>query len=495
MFQPPERLLIIALLCSLFTVAGLSGCIEDAYPSEDWTEDQQNAYVNETFNATALQFSGAGRDMDFHFFSLHELITDPALGDDRYLGRELGVKVTIACNSSLDTLDNTLYGHEIDATRVARALYSGESGNKIGFVAVAFKYAENPDERILLKLDARDVAKFSGSWKEEGYIRFQDWSESTLLDTAGIARYEDPKAWIKPSATAGGGEDRGVIPYGRDVLRDQVGECTELIVSTLYSLQESARSNDYRSMREQANALLLSVNNAATTISGLPFPEDCEGEKERYLAGMDQLWKAGSCYWYGATFIDAQKMEEANTYLSEGLDDANGALKSLSLSAISGIEPPSGVLGNALSLGERYIYKDAKKINDISIRITNYGFKDAYILMNGESEIVRSGYGHKYLWVTIEITHMGFYGGGSPVIKTPLPAAYSIIYRGEQWADSTPKGRIRNFGVLYTQVDLNREESYEGVLLFRVPAELSPEEAYVEVDVGGGEKAIWKLSY
>ena len=494
MLQSPERTPTIALLCALFIIAGLSGCIEDVYPSEDWAEDQQNDYVNETFNATAPQFSGAGEKMDFHYFSLHELITDPALADDRYLGRELGVKVTIATNRSLDTLDNTLSGHEIDATRVARALYSGGSGEKIGFVAVAFKYAEEPDERILLKLDAKDVARFSGSWQDGGYIRFQDWSESTLYETGGIARYEDPESWIRPSATAGVAGSEKVVPYGRDVVQNQVGESTEVIVSILYSLQESARSNDYLSMREQANTLLYSLHDAAGTLSDLPFPENCREEKEEYFAGLEELWKAASCYWYGATFIDAQKMKEANTYLQGGLEKVNGALESLSLSAISGIEPPSSVLGNALSLGDRYIYQDAKKINDISLRITNYGFKDAYILMNGENEIIRSGYGHKYLWVTAEITHMGFYGGGSPLIKTPQNSSYSIIYRGEKWADATPKGRIRNFGVLYTQTELYREESYEGVLLFRVPEDLRPEEAYVEVDVEGGGKALWKLT-
>ncbi|MDT8357311.1 MAG: hypothetical protein RQ758_02275 [Methanomicrobiaceae archaeon] len=494
MLQPPERILTITLLCALFIVACISGCIEDVYPSENWAEDQQNAYVNETFNATAPQFSGAGEKMDFHYFSLHDLITDPALADDRYLERALGVKVTIATNRSLDALENTLSGHEIDATRVARALYSGASGEKIGFVAVAFKYTEDPDERILLKLDAKDVERFSGSWKDGAYIRFQDWSEAALYDTEGIARYEDPESWIRPLATARGAGADEVVPYGREVVRNQVGESTEVIVSILYSLQDTSRSNDYHAMREQANTLLFSLNDAAKNLKEMPFPEDCREEKEEYLAGMEELWKAGSCYWYGATFIDAQKMKEANTYLSGGLEKVNGALESLSLSAISGISPTSSVLGNALSLGERSIYQDAKKINDISLRITNYGFKDAYILMNGESEIVRSGYGYKYLWVTAEITHMGFYGGGSPVIKTPLNSTYSVIYRGEKWADSTPKGRIQNFGILYTQADLNREESYEGVLLFRVPEDLRPEEAYIEVDVGNGEKALWKLA-
>ena len=486
---------IAFILVFLSLTTGFAGCLEDVYPSKSWSEDQKDAYVNEMFNASASNFMGSGKAMEFHYFAIYDLISDPVLAEERYLGHEMGVKVTIAYNGSLDLLDNTLWGHEIDATKIVKALYSGESGDKIGFVAVSFKYSNYPEERVVFILDARDAENFKTIWKENGYIRFIDWSKAIILDPEGIPPYEDPYNVLIPSQmlvpdTA----ETPSIPYSTDVFRDLVRSTTEEYQSLLYSMKAAGQSNDYQLMKLESENLLGSITKTSELFRNLPLPYDSEQLRGQYLHAMDEIWTAGSCYWYGATLIESSKIKDGNTHLEKGLTEVNQVLESLNLERVEQIQITESVLANALALNERYVYKDPDEINDISLKITNYGFKDSYVLMNGENTIIRSGYGKKFLWVTVEVTHMGYYGGGTPSIITPDPTAFTLFYKGDRYSDCTPVGKVMNMGVMYKQVELNRLETYEAVLFFIVPSELEPERTYIQANVWNAGSPIWRLA-
>ncbi len=492
-----DRLLTAKLVLIVLTgILITAGCI-DVSPSDVWLAQQNNSYFNSTFNATVPQFQGAGTDMSFHYFKIYELITDPDLADERYRGGDTGVKVTIAYNLTTDPLQDTLWWHEMDATKIAKAFYNGENASHMGFVAVAFRYAGTNEDRLMLRLDACDAKRFAATWNNDGYIRFQDWSDAALMENSRIDPYEDPATYYRvidaPCET-----EIEIPPHGSDILQTMLLDSTKGIYSTMEDITKDEENLDYLQMRQDAAGLITESAQIKKEINALPLETDLETVRDKYLRGLEQFWTAGQYYWYGAKFLDGEAIGTGNAEFDTGKQDVNSALDALSLQIREGqtLELPSDkILNNALGLYERYIYTDPNGINDISLRICEYQLKNGYILEDGSStEMVTAEYGYKYMSVLVEVYHAGYRGGGSEMITTPKPTDFSLVYRGEQIINSAPAGYIRKSGPAYAQTNLLRKEYTEGTLLFLIPSDFNPEEAYIQVNLGTGGKPVWKFS-
>lgn len=493
-----EKIVGFFIFIIVILFIGTTGCTA-IQPSQKWQEDQQDAYVNSSFNKSAEQFQSAGKMMNFHYFTIFDLITDPDLGNPQYLGREKGVKVTIAYNDSLDALQNTLWGHEVDATRVAQALFTGEQGEEIGFAAICFMYEGTGTNRIMLKLDAADAKAIRNSWNDDRYIKLSDWSESYLFDNNNIDRYEDPDSFIRIYKQNNYLQNPGdtYLPYGKEVLRSQLLEETASLTSLLDEISKASRESHYMEMKSLSNDLIDETQEIKKVIGDIPLIPELENIRQDYLKGVEKFWIAGTSYWYGATFLDDNKIENANDNIDAGLQDLNIALEGVNLDSINSrlvSYPSTKVLDEAFSLNERYLYSDSRKINDISIKVTNYYFKDGYIIEETDaSQVVTSGYGYKFICVIVDVYHAGHRGGGSEIIQTPDLNDFILIYQGKEIDDSTPSGIIRNTGQMYQKVRLSREENLEGILIFLVPNDFDPKQAYIQIDLGREGVPVWKL--
>lgn len=493
--------LIFLVFGSLLWITGSAGCINNQL-SDEWLDDQQDAYINDSFNASLEHFQSAGKEINFHYFHLYDLITDPEIADSQFMGREKGVYVTVAYNHTLDELQDTLWGHEVDATRIVQSLYSGEYGDSIGFVAVSFKFEETNENRITLRLDAADAEAFRLFWDDTSYIRSSDWSDCILPEGSLIEQYEEPQTYLRMKSSTlyrplYRPETKDLPPYTKEVLNQQMVEITNELSARLEELQSAADRNDYRSMKKSSNDLILLSRDAYDKIESLPLTDDCEYARNVFLAGIEKYRLAGSLYWYGATFLNSEKIAEGNAYAEEGSASIVSAFDELDRSAIEpGMfpTPSTGMLIHALTIGDLYDYQDSREVNDISVGVIDFGLRKEYLLIQGEqSKIVTSNLGEKFLYINVEVFHKGFRGGGSSIIQAPDASAYSVVYRGEEIKHSTPVGKISNVGLTYQNVRLDRKEVFYGALVFIVPEDFKPNEAYIQIDLGKGGNPFWKL--
>jgi len=439
------------------------------------------------------QFSGAAAGSPEITVSTFEVITDADLAEPTYLGRGQAVKVDVVMNASGDVLARSLWGHEVDATRIAEAFFSGDLKGKTAFVAVFFRESSKGAYSSKFILTAKDASRFGNEWDGLSYIRFADWSDAVIRGS-GVP-YEDPEAAMVPLQEAYTEEQ---IPCDYETLKNAATEATANIASTVSEMTISADNQDYTTVATLASDLTSSARSYAEEFRAYSVPEDLEYVKELFVDAFDCYEGAGSAIWYGASFTDTDHIDLGNSYLSEGQDSLNSALEGLNLRTIEDSTltlQTTELYPDALGLGEPYKYLDTKEVNKISVRPRSYTTWQSFEAGTGEDvKVYQAPYGKQYLFVLMEINHIGYYGGGSSTYRTPAPTYYTLIAGGEEYKPSQPSAYMKGIGSVYVSETIDKKDYSSGYLVFEVPDSVDPADAYLKLSITGIGTPIWKLS-
>lgn len=453
--------------------------------------------MRDAFEGAAPSFSGACTQMTGYDIRTFDLVTDDDIADPSHAGKEKGVKVTILYDSS-ETTHDTLWGHETDATTVARALYTSDAGARIGTLAIVFRYEEAGAYRLKLTLDAADAEKFAGAWEEGTFIRKADWSKADI-NAEEIAPYENPGKILAPARAASAGADStpAAVATGKEAFKTELYSSTVLLTSASADIASGAKAEEFDRTAASAEALIDTSDAVRTHVGGLRIDRDLEPARKEYLLGVDEYRKAGSYLWNGSRQTRGDEFEAAQNHLKEGEQHINRAFEMLGMETLdsrSYTRPPCDPFPDALAPGEHFIYRDDQGANDISVIVDAYETKTGYMIEdNGSFERVNAEYGDKFLYVVLQATHLGFRGNGSEEITTPPADAFTLILDGEEYAHSTPERYVRELGEPYAATTLERKEVCEGFLIFVIPATADPAEGYLRFDPGTGRQPVWKL--
>jgi hypothetical protein len=464
-------------------------------------ERREEAAFNESVETAFLEvvpeFRGAATKMAAYEITIVDLVTDEDLADPAYLGRDRGIKVTLIYGNDLGKLENTLWGHETDATLIAQSLYAGEFGNRIGTVVIIYKTEEGGEPGVKLALNAADEERFAESGDREGYIRAEDWS-AISLHSDDIAFYEDPDRALTPGRPKReGDEGEEVVVLDREALRGELHRSTMLLTSSETRISESIKNEQFQETEILADEFVRQSDAVISQVAQLPVETELEPARQEYLRGVREFRDAGSFLWRGAVYLRADDFQSAETTLRSGERHINAAHRMLEMEQMDQVDltlPPPNPFPSALSLGERYTYRDEAGANDISVIIDGYEIKSGYtIVENGTAQRINAGYGKKFLFVVLHVTHIGFRGNGTDTIRTPPPERFTLILDGEEYTHSTPDRYVRELGHPYASVVLERKEMYEGFLIYAIPEEADPSTGYIQLDLGEEGRPVWRL--
>lgn len=455
--------------------------------------DDYAAMAEYLVESTKADFSGAAVGSPAITVSTFDVITDADLADPAYLGRSQAVKVDVVTNASDDTLAASLWGQEVDATRIAEAFYSGDLEGKTAFVAVFFRPTSSGDYSSKFILNAKDASCFGDTWDGSSYIRFEDWS-AAVVRGSGVS-YEDPETAMVPLQEISTEEQ---VPCDHEILKSAASEATGSIASIVSQMTISADGQDYTTVANLADDLTGEARSYAEAFRAYAVPDDLEDVREQFVDAFDSYGRAGSAIWYGAAFTDSDKIDLGNAYLSDGQESLNSALQGLNLRTI---EDSTLTLSNtelypdALDLGKPYKFLDKKEVNKISIRPESYVTWRTFSAGTGENlKDYRASYGMQYLFVLMDVTHIGYYGGGSSTYRTPGPTSYVLMAGGKEYKPSQPSGYMRGIGSVYASESIDKDDFSSGYLVFEIPDSIDPADAYLKLSLSGIGTPIWKLS-
>jgi len=457
--------------------------------------------VYEVFNSSTGEFRGAGSSMSDFRVTVYNLIDDNDIADPSYMGHNRAIKATIVYSPPIDGLQQTLWGYEYDATRVAEAFFTGDLKDQVGFVVICFRSSESPEKAFSVKmsLNARDADRFGPAWDEDGYLCSEDWSSLHMAEGTLIPVYEEPDSYlVSLNGRSDSTPDKEVsVLYSDDNVRSYLSGVSSELMTKFDAISDTAIANDYKKMADKSNELSVFVGNSKKVISDLPVSSNMENVVGNYLSGLDEFRKAGSYYWYGATFGDSEMLSNGTERFNAGVALINSAPGVTELNGDLNVlsEAPSSLFPDALEPDDRYSYRDSRKANDISAQIRGFHLCSVYTINEeGSLKTVKCKSGSVFLSVTTKFTHLGYWGSGSSKIKTPKSGEFTLIYKGEEYHDITPKYYSTTLGSPYISKTIDRKENEEAFLLFEVPAPFEPESAYISLNLGKEGKPIWSLS-
>ncbi|MDG6256864.1 MAG: hypothetical protein QCH35_04615 [Methanomicrobiaceae archaeon] len=465
-------------------------------------ESREDAALNESVHTAFLEimpeFHGAVTKMTGYEIGVFDLITDEDLANPAHLGRDRGIKVTVINDHDLEPLENTLWGHETDATRIAQSLYAREFENRIGTVAIIYKTAEEAEPRLKLALDAADAERFPEVGDAGCYIRAGDWSEMNI-HSDDIAWFEDPGCALapkKPKTTAE--EEEEILLLGREALQGDLHQSTMLLIASEDRIAESIHHEHFEETAILADELIKKSDAVISHVQELPVDPALDPARQEYLQGVQNFRDAGSYLWRGAVALDPDDFQAAETSLKSGEQHINAAHHMLDTEQIEEHDrtvPPPDPYPSALSLREPFSYRDESGANDVSVIIDYSKNMSGYsIEKNGTAERVNAGYTEKFLFVVLHVTHLGFRGNGTDTITTPPPEEFTLILEGGDYTHSNPDHYVRELGQPYESVTLERKEVYEGFLIYSIPEDANPAKGYIRLDLGEKGQSIWELS-
>jgi hypothetical protein len=467
------------------------------------TETTSDAAAFERAMRTAFEeavpdFSGAGTQMTTSDIRTFTLITDDDLADPSHCGREQGVKVTVIYEESGMPDEDSLGSHEIDATAVARALYTSDEGDRIGTLSIVFKYADQEDYRLKLTLDAADAEMFAESWQDGTFICRADWS-GVDIKAEDIVLYEDPGTILEPYDSGDTREQftSHIAATGREAFQKELYASTVLLTSTTARISGSTEAEQFDQASGCAEALIDTSDAVRAHVESLHIDPDLESARQEYLRGVDEYRKSGSYIWNGSRHTSSEDFEAAEAHLKAGEEHINAAFDLLGMEPLdsrSYTRPPCDPYPDALNLGDHFIYRDDQGVNDISVIVDAYETKTGYIIEeDGTCRRVNAEYGTKFLYVVLHATHLGFRGNGTEQITTPPDDAFTLILEGEEYAHSTPDRYVKELGQPYSATTIERKEVHEGFLLFAVPETADLSTGYIRLDLGKDGRPVWKL--
>jgi hypothetical protein len=220
--------------------------------------------------------------------------------------------------------------------------------------------------------------------------------------------------------------------------------------------------------------------------------------KARFVEAFESYDRAGSAIWYGATFADTDHIALGNTYLAEGQDSLNAALEGMNLRTIEDTTltlQTTEIYPDALKIGEPYRFMDTRQVNKISVRPRSTTTWKSFEAGTGaDVKVYQAPYGKQYLFVLMEVNHIGYYGGGSSKYRTPSPTDFTLIAGGEEYRPSQPSAYMRGIGSVYASTSIDRSDYSSGYLVFEVPESVDPAGVYLRLSIRGIGTQIWNLS-
>lgn len=442
---------------------------------------------------TREQLSGPGAGAQAVTVSTFDVITDADLADPAHMGRAHAVKVDIVVNASADVLAGSLWGHEVDATRIAEAFYSGELKGKTAFVAVFFRDKKTSAYTSKFILTAKDASRFGNAWDGSSYIRFADWSDALVRGNS--VPYEDPEAAMEPLQEAAA---RDQVPCDYDALKNAGTAAASSIASTVSEMSIRAGDQDYASVSRLAMDLAATSRTYAREFRAYAVPDSFEYVKSRFIEAFECYDRAGSAIWYGATFADAGHIDLGNTYLADGQESLNAALGGMNLRKIEDTTltlQTTELYPGALKIGEPYRFMDTRQVNKISVRPRSTTVWKSFEAGAGtDVKVYQAPYGKQYLMVLVEVNHIGYYGGGSSTYRTPSPTDFTLLAGGEEYRPSQPSAYMKGIGSVYASTSLERKDYCSGYIVYEVPESVDPADAYLRLSIRGIGTPIWKLS-
>lgn len=493
-------------------VPGLPSLVEQVQESEEVTpaptttevvagsDDPLSLYTaraREAVDGVSGSLASAGNGTGVVEVVAYSLITDPDLANPAYLGRSMGMKVVVVCPADGDRLQNTLWWYEKDATMIARTLYSGETVDPPGFVAIVFRKADEDATPLKLVLNAAD-ASVALSGTNDTYIRNLDWSEADISPGVSIMGYEPPESVAERSSEAG--SDTSLQTLTADALKTEVANGTNMMNAKIDEISRAAEQEDYAAVTRLSDDLIGIARDREKNLQACTVPTECTPAFSEYCAGLRKYQDAGSLLWYGATFGSSDVFARGNEYLVDGQAQVGSALEKLSISAPTletsvNAGSPSLYPG-ALSLGDRYKFKTASEGNTISVIAGPVKELDRYLTEKEDGTVneTLSSYGKEFFCVLVEINHLGYGGKGNSKFKTPAPSAFTLLLNGEKYLPEQPKAYMEGVGSVYSTVTLNRKDRTIGYLVYEVPEGADPASAYLQANLGtAGGSPIWKL--
>lgn len=472
--------------------------------------------ILDTFLQTTELFSGAGAGMGTYKVETFELLTDPDFADPLFLGKEKGVKATLALNSSQGVLENTYWGYLIDASTLAHEIYTSAAGPDTGYVTVSYLVEGKSTPQFQVSLNAKDADAIASQWTDDTYLPLPLWSAVTIDSSADIVPYEKidtaivtPNGFSTLSADArstNSATDEYNLYVSKNDLKDLLSKYSVEMQDHIHTISDKSANSDFRGMADASKEMVFRAKEIEDEIVQLPVNPQYVDVVDSFLEGLRNYRYAGTYFWYGATFTETEPVKTGNTYVQQGFSNNNDALKAFDLATITTdvMEVPNGELfPNALYIYENYEYPDKYKRNDISVKFSSMSSTNMYTLkQDGDSEKNLAGYGYRYIFPVIEIHHLGYRGSGSSKITSPEAEDFTILYNGMEYASITPSpyvGRtldtttcVDPAGHPYYKMTLDRKEEFEGVLVFKVPQDFDPAKAYMLLDLDE-EDAVWHM--
>lgn len=452
------------------------------------------AQAREAVDEISGSLASAGNNTGVTDVTAFPLITDPDLANTGYLGRPMGVKIVVVCPAEGDRLQNTLWWYEKDATAIARALYSGEIKDRLGFVTVVFRKADGKATSLKLVLNAAE-SSLAISGNDTAYIRNIDWSGVEIAKGVSIAGYEPPGSAVRGPVKAGNGGSTRAIPL--DVLKAEVADGTNMMNVKIDEISRAEDRKDYAAVARLSDELIGIARTREKDLRSCTVPSGCAPALNEYGAGLGTYQEAGSLLWYGATFVDDDAFARGNECLVQGQARIGSALEKLSLSApVLGVQviAAQSLYPDALAPLGRYKFKDAPEGNTISVKVGPVTRLDRYTTEKGDTVTEHlPPYGKEFLCVLVEINHLGYGGKGSQTFRTPKASGFTLLLGGDKYVPKQPEAYIECVGSVYSDVTLKRKDRTIGYLVYEIPIASDPASGYLQANFGKGGSPIWRL--
>jgi len=149
------------------------------------------------------------------------------------------------------------------------------------------------------------------------------------------------------------------------------------------------------------------------------------------------------------------------------------------------------------TVGTPFIYTDTSQSNEISISPQSAKTQSTFwYKTDTETVSVTAPEGKTHMIVHIRVNHRGNFDGVNYIVETPPLQAFTLHGSdGEEFAPlHIPENASASFGEVYRQTNLDRKESIDGSILFEVPDNMHPSDAYLSVDIESVlERPVWGL--
>ncbi|WP_157202183.1 hypothetical protein [Methanoplanus limicola] len=459
--------------------------------------------VKDELDIAAGDFIGPAKIAEEFEIQVFDLIPDSYIINPEYLEKETGIRIIVHYKSSrLNIIQNTVWAFETDATRMLSGIMGGKNRDDIAFIIINFDDVDGRENDVLFKMSAGDVDELDNFPEPGYYIPGSEWTEYKIDMDTEIKYYEDPatKFEFENSKKYISYNDAARV-YSADDLREYTIEKSKELNEITWKITDYAVKKDWFKAAEESENLITVSSEYIKEIEKFAVDKNLEGPLEEIKEGFKQYNKAGMDFWYGSYYYNSDRILEGTFSVKSGINHLNSAFNNLEINEIKEERifraPVTEMLPKLLKLNEIYKYKDISGSNDISIKIEAYNTAYRYYLKNGNSEntIVTSDYGTKFLFVTLDITHMGYRGGKSQTVSTPSKNDISLHWLNQKISPSTPEQYITGIGVPYSKKKLDRREHFESVLLFIVPEDFNPGNAYIEINLGSQGNPAWSFEY